>query len=200
MRADPPLTPSGDEARSWLRRELLDPDYHDDNLLQRLFSWLERQINRGVSAASDAPPLTTFAAMLVGLLLLVGLGLLISRARRTAKATAERRAVLTEEVVTARELRARAEAALAEGRYEDAVVEGFRALTARQVERGHLEETPGATAHEVARVLADAFPPLAAQVARCAALFDAVRYGGRPADRDQATSVLALDDELVGVR
>ena len=66
------------------------------------------------------------------------------RGRRTAAA------VLTEEVVTADELRARAEAALEAGRFEEAVVEGFRAVAVRQVERGRLSDTPGATAHEVA--------------------------------------------------
>lgn len=200
MRSDPPLDPSGDLARSWLRRELLDPDYYDENPMQRLLGWLDRQISRGVEAASGTPPLQSFAAMLVGLLLVVGLGLLLSRARRTARSATERRAVLTEEVVTAAELRARAEEALSDGRYADAVVEGFRALTVRQVERGHLDPAPGATAHEVARLLADQFPSLAARLSRCAVVFDAVRYGGRPAGREQAIDVIALDDGLVGAR
>ena len=33
---DPPLTPSPDDARSSLRRELLKPEYNDQNLVQRL--------------------------------------------------------------------------------------------------------------------------------------------------------------------
>ena len=33
--ADPPLAPSGDEGRSLLRRELLHPEYHRDNMLER---------------------------------------------------------------------------------------------------------------------------------------------------------------------
>jgi len=33
-----------------------------------------------------------------------------------------------------------------------------------------------------------------------AALFDAVLYGDRPATREQATAVLALDDDLVARR
>ena len=66
--------------------------------------------------------------------------------------------MLTDEAITAAELRARAEAALAEGRHEDALVDGFRALAVRQVERGRLDDTPGATAHEVAGVLAREYP------------------------------------------
>jgi hypothetical protein len=132
--------------------------------------------------------------------LALALGWLASRARRTARAAGADRAVLTAEVVTAAQLRARAEAALTEGRAAEAVVEGFRALTVRQVERGRLTEAPGATAHEVATRLAAEHPPYADRVASAAGLFDSVLYGGRPATPEQARAVLALDDDLAGVR
>ena len=197
--AEPPLTPDGDEARSLVRRELLHPDYHQDNLVLRLLSWLSRLLDRGLVAARETPPLTTFAAMLVGLLLLGAIGWLLSRARRARRAPVERHAVLGEEQVTAAELRARAEQALADGRPADALVDAFRAVALRQVERGRIDDAPGATAHEVALVLAEAFPGQAGDVHRCAALFDLVLYGARPATRDQAVEVLGLDERL-GVR
>lgn len=200
MRLDPPLDPSGDEARSLLRRELLSPEYHEQNLLERLRNWLERRIDGGVSSASDAPALQTFATMLVVLLLLAGLVFVVTRARRTARAAQERRSVLTAEEITADQLRARALAALAEGRHEDALVDAFRALAVRQVERGRLDDTPGATAHEVAGVLAAEYPHQRARVDDGARLFDAVLYGDRPATREQAAGVLALDDELASLR
>lgn len=193
---DPPLDPSPDEARSALRRELLRPEYYEDNLLQRLLTWLERQLDKGVEAAVDAPPLQTFAAMLIAVLLVGALIWLGSRARVGARATREAPSVLTGEAITADSLRARAEAALAEGRHEDALVDGFRALATRQVERGRLLDTPDATAHEVADVLASEYPDRRPRVATAAALFDSVLYGDRPATRDQAAEVLALDDDL----
>jgi hypothetical protein len=193
---DPPLDPSGDEARSKLRRELLRPEYHQRNLFQQVYDWILRRIERGLQAASDAPPLSTLAAMVVFVGLALGLAFLVSRARRTARGQQEKRAVLTAEVVTADELRARARAALAAGRHEEAVVEGFRALTVRQVERGRLADNPGATAHEVALDLAAEFPRLRDQVHSSANLFDAVLYGDRPATHEQASAVLTLDDEL----
>jgi hypothetical protein len=104
--------------------------------------------------------------------------------------------VFTDEAITAAQLRARAEAALADGRLEDAVADGFRALAVRQVERGRLDDTPGTTAQEAARALAGEYPALGARVSGSAALFDAVLYGDRPASRDQAVDVLELDDEL----
>jgi hypothetical protein len=197
---DPPLDPSPDEARSELRRELLRPEYYEDNLLQRLLTWLERQLDKGVEAAVDAPPLQTFAAMLTAVLLVGALIWLGSRARVGARAAREAQSVLTGEAITADALRARAEAALAEGRNEDALVDGFRALAARQVERGRLLDTPDATAHEVADLLASEYPDRRPRVASAAALFDSVLYGDRPATRDQAADVLALDDDLAVLR
>ena len=136
--------------------------------------------------------------MVAFLLLVLGLALLLSRARRTARVARSRNAVLTDESVTARELRARAERALAEGRHADAVVDGFRALAVRQVERGRLDDLPGATAHEVAIAVGAAHPAQRQRVDGTAALFDSVLYGDRPATAAQASSVLELDDALAG--
>lgn len=198
--ADAPLDPSSGEARSWLQRELLNPEYHQQNVVEQLITWLERQIGRGLAAAAQAPPLSTFAAMLIFLLLLGGLVWLLSRTRGTRRARIGSGAVLDDPAVTAAELRARAEAALADGRTEQALVDGFRALAVRQVERGRLEDSPGATAHEVALSLATRFPQHGQRVGDNAELFDLVLYGDRPASRDQATSVLRLDDELAAAR
>lgn len=197
---DPPLDPSADEARRLLRHELLNPAYYDRSFVQRLLTWLDREIGRGVDSAGRTPPLTWFAATLVALALMAGLVLLVSRARLTARERSDKRSVLTDEGVTAAELRARAERALADGRHEEAVVDSFRALAVRQVERGRLDDTPGATAHEVARALAAEYPHQRPRVDESATIFDAVKYGERPASRAQAMAVLELDDELRSVR
>jgi hypothetical protein len=198
LAADPPLEPSPDDASSLLRRELVRPEYHERNILQQVLDRVDRFVSGSIDAASQAPPLSTFAAMVAFLLLAVGLVWLLSRARRTARAARVRGAVLTDERVTADELRARAEQALAEGRNGDAVVDGFRAVAVRQIERGTLDDLPGATAHEVAIALASVHPGRREQVDRSAALFDAVLYGDRPATPGQAAEVLQLDDTLVG--
>jgi hypothetical protein len=194
---DPPLDPSGSEARSKLRNELLHPEYHQQNLLQQILRWVEREVDKGLDRASQASPLSTLATMVIFVALVAALAWLASRARRTAHDRDEKRAVLTEEVVTAAELRARAEAALEAGRFEEAVVEGFRALAVRQVERGRLSDAPGATAHEVASSLAAEYPALGDRVQASALVFDEVLYGDRPATRDQAEALLSLDDDLV---
>ena len=197
---DPPLDPSGSEARSKLRRELLHPDYHQQNLFQEVLDWLSRQVSGGLGHASHSSPLSTFMAMLIFVALAGALAWLVSRARLTAHEPDEKRAVLTDEVVTADQLRERAEAALEGGRFEEALVEAFRAVAVRQVERGRLANTPGATAHEVAEELAREHPGLADRVHASARRFDEVLYGERPATREQAAAVLTLDDDLVARR
>ena len=198
--ADPPLDPSGDEARSALRQELAKPEYHDANLIERIQRWLQRLFENGADAARDLPTLGAFAAIVVGLALAVGIGLLASRARSTARARTEREPALTSEVITAAALRSRAEEALAEGRFDDALVDAYRALAVRQVERGRIEDLPQATAHELAAGLGAEFPAQRHLVDRSADLFDSVLYGDHPATREQAVDVLALDDELAGRR
>ncbi|WP_134766940.1 DUF4129 domain-containing protein [Nocardioides sp. 1609] len=199
--ADPPLDPSADEARRLLQAELAKPDYYDDDLLQRLLDWIDRRVDGAIDGASSMPPLTWFAITVLVVGLVGGVGLLLARARGTARHAPDRvGAVLTDEVATAAELRGRAERALAEGRYADAVVDGFRALARRQVERGRLDDSPGITAHEVAAALASTYPDRRDRTAAGADLFDAVRYGERPATRDQAVAVLDLDRELAGTR
>lgn len=197
---EPPLVPTPGQGRDLLRRELLDPAYHQDDLLQRLLAWLERRIVDVLAVASNAPPLSAFAAMAVGLVLVLALIWLATRARTAPQRRSPQESLLPDASITAREWRDRAERAAAEGRHSDALVDGFRALVARQVERGRLDAAPGTTAHEVAETLRAAYPSQAAGMSEGARLFDLVLYGEREATQEQATFVLALDDELAGVR
>jgi hypothetical protein len=198
--ASSPLDPSPDRADELLRRELLRPEYHDQNLMQRFLDWIMDQLDSGLNAASQASPLGWVGASVVFLVLVLLLGWLASRARRDPRARDETGAVLTEERLTAVDLRRRAESALAAGEPALAVVEAFRALTVRQIERGRLPDLPGATAHEVALSLGSTYSDRQPRVDGAALLFDRVLYGDRPATPDQARDILALDDDLAGVR
>jgi hypothetical protein len=196
----PPLQPSGDEGRHLLRQELLHDEYHRQHLLQRLLGWLWRRLQGGVGAASGTSVLTTLVTMLVAAVLVVGLVLLVSRVRRDRRRRSRSAEVLPADRPSADVLRHRAETALSEGRYADAVTDGFRALAARHVERGRLHDQPGATAHEVAASLASSYPVHGDDVIHTADLFDATLYGDRAASPQDAAGVLALDDTLAGVR
>ncbi|UUZ57841.1 DUF4129 domain-containing protein [Nocardioides sp. B-3] len=153
-----------------------------------------------LAVASSAPPLSAFAAMAVGLLLVLALIWLATRARSAPQRRSATESLLPDASISASEWRDRAEGAYAEGRHSDALVDGFRALVARQVEHGRPAAAPGTTAHEVAQSLSSAYPSQAAGMSEGARLFDLVLYGEREATQDRAAFVLALDDELVGVK
>ncbi|MCR1786544.1 DUF4129 domain-containing protein [Nocardioides carbamazepini] len=195
---EPPLDPSGDEARRELRRELVRPEYYQDDIVGRLTRWLDRLISTAVDTAAESSGLAAAAAIVVVLLILAAVLFLVSRARRTAAGQAASAPALTGEVVTADELRTRAEAALTAGDAAAALVDAFRAAAVRQVERGRIEDVPQATAHELAGALVAVFPEHRAAVLRGADLFDGVLYGERPATPAQAGELLALDDTLAG--
>ena len=197
---DPPLVPTPEQGRELLRRELLDPAYHQDDVILRLLDWLRRRVLDVLDAASSAPPLSAFAAMAVGLALVLALIWLATRARTAPQQRSGSGSVLPDSSISATQWRERAERALAEGRHSAALVDAFRALVAHQVERGRLDAAPGTTAHEVTQALRSAYPDQAAGMAQGARLFDLVLYGARPATREQAELVLALDDELARVR
>ena len=196
MRLDPPLVPDGDEARSLLRRELLRPEYNEANLLQRFFDWVSRSLDRGVNTASNASPLSTFAALVLLVLLALALAWLISRLRSSVRAPKEDQVPVLEPGIDAAELRRRAEGALAAGDYSAAVLDGFRAVAARQVEAERLPDNPGATAAEVTAALVTEYPHASTALSDAGRLFDAVAYGHRPATADQARGVLGLDEVL----
>jgi hypothetical protein len=199
LASGPPLQPSGDEGRRLLRQELLHREYHRQPL-ERILAWVWRRLQGGVGAASGTDWVTALLTMLVGVLLLIGLVLLLSRIRSDRRRREHPGAVLADGRPSAVELRRRAESALADGRHAEAVVEAFRALAVRQVERGRLADQPGTTAHEVAETLATSYPAHSEPMGRGADLFDATLYGGREASREDAASLLDLDDVLAGAR
>lgn len=198
--ADPPLTPSPDEARSWLRQELARPEYQREGPLERAWAWVQEMLARAADGAAGIGPLRLLVVLALFALLAVALVALLTRARVGRRAASTARPVLEDHLVSAAELRRRARDAFADERYDDALVDGFRALTSAQIERGVLDDLPGTTAHEVAVALEVVFPGRHDDVARAAYHFDLVRYGDRRATRDQAAAVLALDESLAGAR
>lgn len=189
------LTP--DEARGRLRRELTGPEYVERNLLARLVEWLERLVNDLFATAAGVPLASWIAGMTVGLVLLGALVLVLSRFRRSARtATPGPRTPVLRTRVGADELRRRAHAARERGDHGEAVVEAYRALAVRQVERRRILDQPGATAHEVGELLAEIFPSDATHVRTAAALFDRALYSDRPLTAGDSEFVLTLDTAL----
>jgi Domain of unknown function (DUF4129) len=195
------LSPTPPEARRWLEQELHRSDYQSpwvDSVLRWLAEQLDRLLN-GVQrvAGSELSPFVTILVALVVIALLVWV---LPRVRRESVVSAANGPVLEDLTITAVFYRDRAAAALREGRYDEAVLDGFRAIARDMSDRTLLDDAPGLTAHEVSLALASPFPDHADRLARAADLFDSVRYGHRRADEDQAAEVRDLDTELAGHR
>ncbi len=164
----------------------------------RFLEWFGRQVDRVTGTAAAAPPLVTLAAMLLLVALVVGVAWLVTRARWSSARARPGAVVTTGEVVRADDLAGRARRARDAGDRRTALVEGFRAVAVRAVERGLLADLPGATAREVATALAAGRPERQADLHEAAGAFDAALYGDRVPDAGLVERVLALDAWLAG--
>jgi hypothetical protein len=196
------LDPSTDQARQWLSDELAGSEYQDTrSLFQRLMAWLadrlaDLQGTQGTGGVSLPPLVITGVVVLI----VVGIAFLLTRIRVDSRSVAERKTLLGDSSLTADQLRREAEKALAEGRFDDAVVAWTRAIARDAEARTLLPDAPSMTAHEVGTALAVAFPSQVDGIARTMDLFDAVVYGDQPATRDDAVSARATDAALRGAR
>jgi hypothetical protein len=190
------IRPDPDTARSWVERELGRPEYRQ-GLLERFLGWLGDVWNGLQDAALGASPLTAGAAVLVVVVLAVLVAVVVARVRREPSGDGRGGpAPLLGAGASPEQHRTAAEQALADADHDRALVEAFRAVASRAVQRGLVEDRPGVTAHELAVGLGPVFPRHADDLAAASALFDRVFYGHRPATADGARSVLDLDEAL----
>jgi hypothetical protein len=202
LRTDVPVDPDAETAREWLRAELADPVYHErPNLLQRAWDWILEQLAQAQDAVGG---LDTRVATLIAvgiLVVAVAIALVVAgpvrRARRDRRASVD---VFGDDTRTAAELRAAADAAAAQGRWSDAVLDRFRALLRSLEERVVLEARPGRTADEGAREAGVRLPACAEDLTRAARLFDDVCYGDADATAEDDAWLRALDTRVAATR
>ncbi len=194
------LRPDPDEARRWLGSELAHPEYHQEDLLHRLMTWLDRLLGGAVQAASGVPVLQLVAALFALVLLLAAILTLASRARREARSRTATLAALPEERMSAAEHLRAATTAHAAREFDTALVEAYRAYVLAYVEAGQVADLPGATASELATQISRLDPALASEVGTLARTFDAVLYGHRPATEQDAARAVQQAGARLGVR
>ena len=193
------LSPTPPQARDWLSQELRGPDYRSP-WLESVIRWVEDQIGKILAGAGRLTGLSLLITMLIALVVIALLVWVLPRVRREPGSAGSDGAVLQDATTTPGQYRNRADQALREGRYDDAVLDGFRAVAQDMSRRRVLHDAPGRTAHEVSLALSPPFPDQAARLAQAADLFDAVRYGHHHADASQAGQIRELDAELAGSR
>lgn len=187
----PPITRSG--ARLDAHRELSKAIYHphDDPLVVRVLRAIGRHLDQSVTSHGHVP-----VGVVVLVLLLVAVAVVAAR-RGPLRRSAATGAVLPVTVDrSAADHRAAARTADQRGDWHTAVVERMRAVARELEERGVLDARPGRTAVEVATEAAHVTPELQLPLTAAARAFDAVAYGGRPADAAAAQRIRDADEAV----
>jgi hypothetical protein len=190
------LDPTPPQARDWLRQELAGPQYRSP-WLESAVRWFTDQIRRLLEGARHLAGFSPLMTVLIALVVIALLVWVLPRVRRERGVAGSGGAVLEDVKITARHYRDQAAQAIRDGRYDDAVLDGFRAIAKDMSDRRVLRDAPGRTAHEVSLALASPFPDHADRLALAADLFDSVRYGHRRASAYQSGQIQELDAELV---
>ena len=190
-----PLAPDRATAREWLMRELADPDYvPGSGPLGPLRAILDG-LGLGPSSILWLLLAVSVLAVVVGVLRFAGSPQRRAR-RRTGPTVADDRAG----PASAADFRARAERAAAEHRFDQAVLDRFRAIVRSLEERAVLEPRPDRTADESAREAAALLPGHGAELGSAAVLFDDVCYGGRPGTPAAYAALAGTDARVIAAR
>jgi hypothetical protein len=197
---DIPVDPDADQARQWVLDELSKPPYQAarptwfDQISQAFGDWLGSLRAPDGSGLSGLVPL---AIVIVVVVLLVVAFLVFGRPRLNRRSQVKAGALFgADDTRSAAELRASAARAAEQGDFGTAIQEAFRALARQLAERTIVTTSPGTTAHDFAVRAGDSFPAHREELARCARLFDGVRYLDEPGTREGYDRVTGLDRHL----
>lgn len=194
-----PLTPTPAQARSWLLEELAGREYaHGDSLLSRFLHWLWELLS-GVTGLQ--PPTWQLLAVGLGLVALVSViawrvagPVRLARQHRVAPLFA------ADDVRTAADWRAEAEALAAQGDWSGAFVATFRAVVRGAQEQLAVPEQTGQTAQEAAVALGLVFPAFGSDVSWAARRFDATMYGEQTVSQADYQRLRELDTSVQQTR
>jgi hypothetical protein len=192
-----PVEPDDGTARRWLTEELARPEYLDQQtLLDRLLTWFLGLFSdlRGL----PAPSWQVIAVLVAVVAVVVVIALVVTGPLRAARRRGMPGAlVAVDDVRSASQLRAAADAAAGAGDWSVAVTERFRAIVRSLEERTVLAEQPGRTAQEAAVAGGSRLPAYAGDLYAGASLFDAVVYGHRRAAPGDDGFLAGLDARLL---
>ncbi|MHA7241074.1 DUF4129 domain-containing protein [Arthrobacter sp. TMS1-12-1] len=197
------LSPDADEARRLLTEELARAPYVDaqPGILQRILAEFLRGVARlldGVGGLGAGPGTLVLA---LGAVLVIVVAVVLIRPRANMRGRTHESAVFDDGATrSADHHRGRAAALAADGDWNGAVAEVLRALIRSAEERLVVADQPGRTATEAAAQLGAAFPPLSADVAWLADVFNETHYGSGTASEEAYRRAAGLDARLSSAR
>ncbi len=198
----PPLLPGRGEAARAAQEELSKQIYQQaqPSMFERLLQWLQDRFADLVGQVSSVVPGGWWGLVVIVVLFALLVVLVRWRSGGLSRTGSVRPAVFGQAAKTAAQHRAAADRAAAQGLWDEAVLERFRAVVRQLEERAVIDERPGRTADEAAldggRVLTDC----AATLRQGASLFDDVVYGSVPAGPVADQSLRALDESVRAAR
>lgn len=193
--ANPPLTPTDDEARNLLEAELRGAVYQEQpepwylRILERIIEFIENL------SGTNMPPAVVLWIVL-GVLVALAVVFVLAGPIRRARTTKRDKSLFETQTVTAAEYRDRAQQAAAQGDFSLASIEMFRAVVKRSEEEVVITENPGRTAYEASLAIGQSVPALKDSITWASSLFDLVEYGGESAS---APDVARLEDLYVAI-
>ena len=190
-----PVDVGRDEGQRLAAQELADPAYHvdDPSLIQRVVSWVYDHVQRLLGDAAAVVPggwwgLLVLVALAIGLV-----AVLLWRGGPVRRTASNQAALFVGKARSAADHRRAADQAAASSRWEEAVLERYRAIVRSLEERTILEPRPGRTAAEAAAEAGLVLPLVAQDLRAAAQTFDSVAYGGRPASSTDDRFLRELD-------
>lgn len=196
-----PVDPDAPTARRWLQEELTDPIYHQGpGLIERIMGWIQDFLGRLLAAGQGVGGLWLAVIVMAVVALVAGVAFYVAGPVRRARRVQRSAEVLGTDVRAADQLRGDAQGHADAGRWDEAVLDRFRAIVRSLEERAVLDERPGRTADETAREAQARFPAHAQGLDRAAGLFDDVYYGDRAAGPEGYRALAELDASLRGTR
>jgi len=174
---DVPIDPDRAQARRWVLEELSRKEYQSTRpgLIERLLTWVQDRFAQ-VRPGFDSPVQLTVTVLAV--LALAAAAYAVWRSGGVRRQFRRRGgAVLPARATTAADHRGAADRYAAADRWDEAILERFRAITRELSERGLVPAAPGATAAEVAAAGASVLPALATDLREAAHAFDDICYG-----------------------
>jgi len=186
-------------AQRLARQELAKAMYHQ---APSVLGYIEHAINSAITwifdKASQVTPGGGWSALALVALAVLIVAVITTRIGMVRRSARQQAPVFDRGArpMTARQLRAAADASAAAGDYAAAIVGRMRAIAVSCEERGILQPDAGRTADELALQTGVRFPGQEAGLASAARLFDQVRYGDGTGTEDGYQRLTELDASL----
>ncbi len=163
---------------------------------QRLLNAIAHLFN----ASANAVPGGWFGLIVLAVLAVLGVTAVVFWVRPARTGRSQARALLSGQARSAQDHRQEAQRLAAAGEFDQAIIEGVRAIAVELEERDILPPRLGRTADELAREAGQALPLLASDLRLVSRLFDDVLYGGRDGTRQGYGLVSRVDEAVRSAR